>query len=155
MFVSFATPINPITRDNWEGRGVIPDVMVAQDEALETARRLALEAALAKGLSAPSAIDTRWALEALLAEAGSAPTLSADDHAGVYGPVAITGAQDRLLLGQGRRPARTLLSVGADTFAVRENPSQRVVFQRDAEGKIVALELRYSDGDVVRHRRGE
>ena len=47
VFVSFATPINPITRDNWEGRGVIPDVMVAQDEALETARRLALEAALA------------------------------------------------------------------------------------------------------------
>lgn len=155
VFVSFATPINPITRDNWEGRGVIPDVMVAQDEALETARRLALEAALAKGLSAPSAIDTRWALEALLAEAGSATTQPADDHAGVYGQLAITGAQDRLLLGQGRRPARTLLSLGADTFAVRENPSQRVVFQRDAEGKIVALELRYSDGDVVRHRRGE
>lgn len=155
VFVSFATPINPITKANWEGRGVTPDVVVAQAVALGAARRLALEAALAKGLPAQSATDTRWALEALLAETGAPQRVAADGYAGTYAKMVIAAAQDRLVLQQGRRPPRTLVPVGADSFAVLENPSQRVVFQRNADGKVVALELRYSDGDVSRYRRGE
>lgn len=80
--------------------------------------------------------------------------VSASDYAGAYGTMVIGTAQDRLVLQQGRRPTRTLLPVGADSFAVLENPSQRVVFQRNAKGEVVALELRHSDGDASRHRRG-
>ena len=36
--------INPITKTNWEGTGVAPDVPVAADAALETAKQLALSA---------------------------------------------------------------------------------------------------------------
>ena len=36
--VPFARPINPITKTNWEGTGVEPDVKVPADQALETAR---------------------------------------------------------------------------------------------------------------------
>ena len=154
VFVSFATPINPITKANWEGRGVTPDVVVAPAAALGAARRLAMEAVLAKGLSAQSTTDTRWALEALLAETSAMQPVSASDYAGAYGTMVIGTAQDRLVLQQGRRPTRTLLPVGADSFAVLENPSQRVVFQRNAKGEVVALELRHSDGDASRHRRG-
>ncbi|MBU8977630.1 MULTISPECIES: S41 family peptidase [unclassified Lysobacter] len=43
VFVSDGTPVNPITRTNWEGSGVAPDVAVAAsdalDEALQRARR--------------------------------------------------------------------------------------------------------------------
>lgn len=41
--VPFARAINPITKRNWEGTGVIPDVQVAADQALDTARKLAAE----------------------------------------------------------------------------------------------------------------
>jgi hypothetical protein len=37
-------PINPITKTDWEGSGVVPDVKVPADSALEEAHRLALEA---------------------------------------------------------------------------------------------------------------
>lgn len=154
VFVSFATPINPITKTNWEGRGVTPDVVAEPAAALVTARRLALEAALGKGLPPESAIDTRWALDALRAEAGASPPVPADDYAGTYGMMTVGTAQDRLVLQQGRRPVRTLLPLGNDSFAVLENPSQRVVFQRNANGRVEALEVRHSDGDVQRHRRG-
>jgi C-terminal processing protease CtpA/Prc len=41
--VPFARSINPITRTNWEGVGVEPDVKVPAAEALETALKLATE----------------------------------------------------------------------------------------------------------------
>ena len=35
--------INPITRGNWQGIGVIPDICVPHEQALEIAYRMAME----------------------------------------------------------------------------------------------------------------
>ncbi len=43
--VPFARAINPITKTNWEGAGVDPDVEVPADEALDKARELIAGAA--------------------------------------------------------------------------------------------------------------
>lgn len=40
MGVPFARSINPITRTNWEGTGITPDVKVPAGQALETAKKL-------------------------------------------------------------------------------------------------------------------
>lgn len=153
IFISFATPINPLTGTNWEARGVTPDVVVAPNIALDTARRLALEAVLAKGLPADATTDTHWALDTLRAESDAAPRVRTRDYVGTFGKMAVTASGDRLILQQGRRPARTLLPLGTDTFTTPENPSQRIVFERDAKGRVTALEMRHSDGDTSRHRR--
>ena len=41
--VPFAKSLDPVTKTNWEGTGVAPDVSVTADDALETAKKLALE----------------------------------------------------------------------------------------------------------------
>ena len=41
VFVSDGTPINPITRTNWEATGIEPDVPATSDHALDVALRLA------------------------------------------------------------------------------------------------------------------
>jgi C-terminal processing protease CtpA/Prc len=41
--VPFARAINPISKTNWEGVGVEPDVKVAAADALETAKKLAVQ----------------------------------------------------------------------------------------------------------------
>ncbi len=46
--VPFAKSLDPVTRTNWEGTGVEPDVKVPADDALETAEKLALEKIQAK-----------------------------------------------------------------------------------------------------------
>jgi hypothetical protein len=39
--VPFGRPINPVTKGDWEGKGVEPDVKVSAAEALTTAEKLA------------------------------------------------------------------------------------------------------------------
>ena len=46
MFVPTGRAINPITKTNWEGTGVTPDVSVPADQALLTARLMALKKSL-------------------------------------------------------------------------------------------------------------
>jgi Peptidase family S41/N-terminal domain of Peptidase_S41 in eukaryotic IRBP len=41
--VPFARPINPVTKGDWEGTGVEPDVKVSADDALTTAEKLAAD----------------------------------------------------------------------------------------------------------------
>ena len=57
MFVPTARAINPITKTDWEGTGVKPDVPVPADAALEKAQDLAIK----KLLDKPKDDDThRW-----------------------------------------------------------------------------------------------
>ena len=44
LWVPTGRAINPVTKTNWEGTGVVPDVAVPADEALEKAKALAREA---------------------------------------------------------------------------------------------------------------
>jgi hypothetical protein len=41
--VPWGRSVNPVTKTNWEGIGIVPDVFTPEDEALEEAHRLALE----------------------------------------------------------------------------------------------------------------
>lgn len=41
-FIPNGRPINPVSKTNWEGNGVVPEVMVPVDDALATAHKLAL-----------------------------------------------------------------------------------------------------------------
>ena len=43
VYVPHARSISPVTRTDWEGKGVTPDVAVSADDALDTAERLAAE----------------------------------------------------------------------------------------------------------------
>jgi retinol-binding protein 3 len=43
LLVPFGRAINPITKTNWEGVGVEPDVKVPEEQALATAQKLAAE----------------------------------------------------------------------------------------------------------------
>src|SRR6185437_15692567 len=41
--VPFGRPINPVTKGDWEGKGVEPDVKVSAADALTTAEKMAAE----------------------------------------------------------------------------------------------------------------
>ena len=43
LAIPYGTPVNPVTKTNWEGIGVMLDIEVPKEEALETAQDAALE----------------------------------------------------------------------------------------------------------------
>jgi hypothetical protein len=61
LYVPYARAINPITKSNWEGTGVSPDVTVKADQAYDTAYRLAIEKLLAKtDISPTQKAELQW-----------------------------------------------------------------------------------------------
>lgn len=146
VFVSDGSPVSPITKKNWEGDGVAPDIETAPQDALRIAQIDALERGLAKSTDESAQTGSRWVLEALQAKA---PAAHADysNFAGNYGDVVIAAEGNALQFKQGRRPARTLLPLRAGEFFIAEDPYRRVVFEDDA------LELRFADGGASRYRR--
>ena len=146
VFVPTGTPVNPVTRKNWEGAGVQPDVRTSSEHALTRAEILALEAVLAKGPSGPQVLDTRWTLEALRAEQTppTGPPLS--EYKGTYADAAVSIADGRLTLKRGRQPPLTLMRLGADAFFVRSEPFRRVLFERDGGGKVKGFAYVRSSG---------
>ncbi|WP_407354149.1 S41 family peptidase [Luteimonas sp. R10] len=154
VFVSTGSPVSPVTGRNWEGDGVPPDVAVVPADALSTARMLALEAMLERGPPDAEAVDARWVLEALRAQAAAVDSAPFEDYIGGYGSVAVGTRDGRLFLRNGRRPPQDLMPLGDDLFAVADDPSLRVRFERDARGRVAALETLGSDGRASRFRRG-
>jgi len=57
--VPFARAINPITKTDWEGTGVAPDVSVKASDALETAEKLAAEKIHAQNQSPPGKTELK------------------------------------------------------------------------------------------------
>ncbi|HYC63779.1 MAG TPA: S41 family peptidase [Reyranellaceae bacterium] len=54
VFVPVGRAINPISKTNWEGVGVIPDVPANSDQALDVAVRLALKEVAASAVGSPA-----------------------------------------------------------------------------------------------------
>ena len=67
VFIPTGRAINPITKTNWEGTGVTPDVQVPQDKALVTAQNLALEKILKKTKDPLRKQKIAWQLDGIKA----------------------------------------------------------------------------------------
>jgi hypothetical protein len=63
VFVPTGRAVNPVTRSNWEGRGVTPDIPVSAEAAQQTAYVAALRAVLERDPSGPQVELIRAALE--------------------------------------------------------------------------------------------
>ena len=131
VFISTSTTVNPMTGANWEGGGVKPDVMVDSARALERAEMLALENILKSNPSEAAAVETRWTLEALQAEASPPKGPPLADYVGTYAGAEISTENGTLALRRGRRPAWTLVRIRNDVFCVKDEPFRRVLFERD------------------------
>jgi peptidase S41-like protein len=146
VFIPIGTPINPVTRSNWEGKGIVPDVVVPAEAALPYAERLALEKVLKLNPDGPQAAYTRDVLEALSAQATPQPGPPLGSYVGVYSGTVVTAAGGMLALRQGNRIPSTLVRLAGDRFFYQNDPSRRVVFERGAEGAITGLRLMYPSG---------
>ncbi|HSN70724.1 MAG TPA: S41 family peptidase [Steroidobacteraceae bacterium] len=155
IFISTGKAINPVTDDNWEGRGVVPDVVVGALEAEHVAYAKALDALAESHNTAARAREIAWAREALQARV-SPRELTAQEkaaYAAIYGSRQIVIDSGELRFLRGRRPPRLLEPLGDDRFLLAGVEDRRIEFERDASGRVVRLVEVYLDGKRSAHPR--
>lgn len=156
VFIPTGRAINPITKTNWEGVGVVPHIKVNSSEALERAHMELLKGLKEKGKSSP-AID--WVLAGMEAKQKSVkvPLVVLKSYAGDFTNRKIVLKDNQLYY---QRPGlskqlRKMTPLAIDVFAVDGAPNFRIKFKKSDNGKVDALEGMYSSGRRDLSKRGE
>lgn len=145
--IPFGRAINPITGTNWEGVGVVPDIAVAADQALETAKLRALQDL--KQTQPDRASAYQWHITWL--EAQTKPVvLKADSqkaYVGQYGPRIVTLEQGSLFYSRANRPKIKMVPLGPDLFGFVEYDDFRLQFKRES-GKVTSVSALSPAGEI-------
>ncbi len=107
LSVSYNRPINPISKTNWEGTGVVPDIAVPGSRALEAAELDALAKLGARpGVKPDVLAEYAWARAGIAAQMNPAaiPREKLQTYVGSYGPITLRLADDGLRLSRSDRP---------------------------------------------------
>lgn len=152
MSLPFARAINPVTKTNWEGAGVEPDVKVPQDKALGTAQAMASKR-LAEGEKDPEFKSYyQWQHDAYNAAinplALTKETLLT--YVGTYGPRTITLEGDSLFYQREGRAKSRMIPIADGCFALEGNDNIRLRFLKEGE-QTVAVEGHSPAGVTDKH----
>jgi hypothetical protein len=145
--VPFARAINPVSKTNWEGTGVKPDIACPAAEAYDRAYALALEKLAAKATDPEVKAEYEWVLAG--EKAKRAPPLIGVEtlkaHAGTYGERTVT-LENGTLFYQRTGPKYRLVPMTGTLFALDGLDSFRIEFTVK-DGKTVGLVGIYDTGE--------
>jgi hypothetical protein len=139
--------INPITKTNWEGTGVTPDIQMPAAQAFDKAYTMALEKLAAKTSDPQRKSECEWVLTAQRAKLNP-PQVDEKRlkmYAGTYGERKVT-LENGVLQYQRTGPKSRLVPLTETLFAVEGLDYFRVEFVVK-EGKAVALTGLYDNGE--------
>ncbi len=146
VLYSFARTVNPITKGNWEGVGVEPDIAVPQEEALKTAHLYALEQLLAGCQDDPLRRDLEWDLE--IARSLYTPVTvdetSLSCYVGQYGQRTFALEEGALTYAHGQSAVYKLVPITQTRFRLDEEI--KFEFVLDEQGAVSSVVITYRDG---------
>jgi hypothetical protein len=145
--VPFARAINPVSKTNWEGTGVAPDIAVPAAEALDRAYAMAVEKLAAKASTPGRKAQYEWILTGMKAKTDP-PRLdekTLKSYAGVYGERKVT-LESGVLFYQRTGPKYKLAPLTQTLFAVEGLDYFRLEFVVK-DGKAVEVAGLYDNGE--------
>ncbi|MBS1494419.1 MAG: S41 family peptidase [Bacteroidetes bacterium] len=148
-FVPTGRAINPITKTNWEGTGIAPDIECKKEDALTIAQIEIFKNLISKSNSEEQKQQYKWNIEPLEAKLNPV-TVSSEvlqKYAGDYGPRKIYFENNQLIYERPGVLGKTKLTpIRADYFTLEARDNFRVKFNTDASGNVISLTGMYSDG---------
>jgi len=146
---------NPETGEGWEGTGVVPDIAVPSEQALEAAHADALRRLIESEPDERFQAAFAWSLTDL--ESRLEPVEISQEqmaqYVGTYGPRRIFVEDGVLYYQREDRPRYELQPMGQDLFRVGDLDYFRVTFERDDEGAVVRITGLYDNGSTDAHVR--
>jgi hypothetical protein len=154
VWVPAGRAVNPISKTNWEGTGIAPDIAVEREKALEKARTVALEKMMKAAPDEETKARLQWSLNDLKAKAEPAKVEEAvlKKYVGQYteGEIALENGQIYALT----RGMKLRLIPLSPTYFVPEDDSEiQVEFVLDPEGKEYEAIVYFRDGGKQRLNR--
>lgn len=155
LSVSTGRPHHPVGGDNWEGRGIAPDLACPPNLALDTAHLGALEKLMATE-TGPGRAALEWAATGLRGRLKPPHPTRGDlqAYAGRYGIRTIRVESDALVFQRDGRDPLVLTPLEPDLFAFPNTPDIRVRFRR-TDGKVTGFDQVTVDGQVVPSDRSD
>ena len=148
IFIPTGRAINPITKTNWEGTGVTPDVRVPQDKALETAEKLVLEKILKKTDDPQRKQKIRWQIEGLKAILNpvTMDENTLKTYAGTYEDRTVIFENGKLYYQRAGRPKYEMIPMAEDMFSLKDLSYFRIKFNKDSDGMVTEFTGLYDNG---------
>ncbi len=156
MSVPFGKAVNPVTGTNWEGTGIEPHVKVPADQALDKAKMMALENLLKTEKEERYKNLYEWQLEGLKAKLKPVTISSKlmETYSGVYGPRKISIQDGQLFYQRETNPKMRMIPMTEDYFRFEEIDYFRLKIIIE-DGKAVAVEGHYDNGDIDKNERSK
>jgi hypothetical protein len=150
IFIPSGRAINPVSGDNWEGKGIAPDVAVDEDEALNVAHLMAVKKLLEKADSEEKKAFYKWDLKEIKAnqQPVNPETNTLRSYTGSYGGSKVT-LEDGQLIYHAYNDSFELIPMGDDEFMLPNVPYKRIKFSKDRKSLTEASNL---FPDLVRER---
>lgn len=147
-FISTGKAVNPVSKTNWEGTGVEPDIAVPADQALTVAQEEAFRALAAKAEDPEWKRSLEWMREDLEYRRTVAPLAAGQLQAyvGVFGIRTVTLDGDRLLYQREGGPQLTMIPLAVDLFALDGVDDVRIRFNRGPDGSVIGFNGVERDG---------
>lgn len=146
--IPFGRATSPITKRNWEKVGVIPDIKVPADRALEIAEIKIFEDAFAKAKDSSEIKRLKWQLD--LVQSINHPlqldTATLIKFSGLYGAYAIIYSNGELFYQKTGKAKFPLIPMSSNSMRAKGNDTFIVEFYKNYFGKINRMVTLYDDG---------
>lgn len=149
LSMPFGRAVNPISKTNWEGTGVEPDIKVPADKALVTAQFEIMKKFISTANDETARAKYEWILAGLEAEKNPL-TLTQTEmlvYVGDFGPRHFMLENGTLFYQRDERPKYRLIPMGKNLFGVDGIDYFRVKFIKDQSGDIVEVVGIYDNGN--------
>ena len=146
--VPYDRAVNPVTGTNWEGVGIIPDVAVSADQALETAHLMALRGVRDGEIDPRRKFDLDWAiaeLESVLHPVTVDSEVLAS-YVGTYGPRSLSMRDGQLFYQRAPGPPLRAIPMNATLFRFEGVSNFRLEVVLDESGQPVKLVGQFDNG---------
>jgi hypothetical protein len=154
--VPYARAVNPISKTNWEGTGIEPDVKVPAGQALNKAQAMALKKLAANEKDERIKPIYQWALDGLLAKMNPVTIAQGtlESYAGNYGPRKIIFENGNLFYQRENGPKIKMIPMSEDYFRFEDVPYFRLKIVKK-DGRVAGLEGHYDNGTIDANPRTE